>query len=701
MSGSSRNSTLGRVTTAHGFTVALVITLLYLALRNTGPYPLVFADEWLYSKFARLTPLGESQLPSYLYLGLYGWTNACGAGFLQCTRLLNVAFFIAAAPFIYLVARTLLPRPAAAVLAVLSMLSPINGYTAYFMPEAMYYFGFWALSWVLLRPGLHATLALGAGAGVLLGLLSLIKVHALFLLPALCLYLVYAAWAASGRQGLAQGVLAAVAALALTIATKLGVAYLLAGKPGLSLFGTFYGGHVNNSDHGLLHLLPPALHNFYGHAMALAVLFGFPLLAFAAAAACRGMRAAVGVQGRTLLLYTVLMLGSALGMTVAYTASIANAGPLEGSRLHLRYYDFAFPLLLLAGAACMAQATKMSARLRCLLAGGMAVLVAFAALRLLPAYVSSLIDCPEVFTLLDSQGRFGHGSTRPASALLVSLEIGLLLWWAWRPQQAARAFLYGLLPLMMLCSEIGTTVVFQRAQAGNEYDAAGAAVRAVLTPRQRDDVAIAGSDLAGLARAQFHIDSPRATTIELPADAPFDAMLAPADKRWLLVVGKHALSPEWKPALATPDYALIPVTGAGAMLYQLEFGQPRNNPALERIEGLHDAEDWGSWSSGKTVTLHFAQPLPARATLVLEGRAFGPNAGKEFVLQAGSTTLPFKLQAGPQQLLLKLDTDGRQRQLTITVPQPASPLALGMGNDQRTLGLGLTRLAVGETPPSP
>ena len=91
----------------YGLPLALATVLLYLILRNTGAYPVVFADEWLYSKFARLQPLSASQLPSYLYLKLFGLSSSCGEGYLQCARVLNAVLFVAAAPFIYLVAKPL------------------------------------------------------------------------------------------------------------------------------------------------------------------------------------------------------------------------------------------------------------------------------------------------------------------------------------------------------------------------------------------------------------------------------------------------------------------------------------------------------------------------------------------------------------------------------------------------------------------
>jgi len=690
----------------HGLPLALIAILLYLILRNTGAYPVVFADEWLYSKSARLQPLSESQLPSYLYLWLFGMSNACGEGFLQCARVLNAVLFVASAPFIYLVARPLTGARAAAIIAALAMLSPVSSYTAYFMPEAMYYFGFWVVTYVLLRPGAlrplwPATLGYGLLAGVLLGLLSLIKVHALFLLPQLCVYIVCARRAAgvagadapgASDRWLVAGAAAALLAVVTTFAVKAALAYALAGPVGLSLFGSFYGGHVNNSGHGLGRLLAPFAHNLLGHSMALLLLFVFPLLMLAGAAASGAVRRAIGAQGRALLLWTLLMLGGALGMTVAYTASIADAGPNEIIRLHLRYYDFTFPLLMIAGVAVAAAGAQASLRLRALLAVPAALLLVLAAAALMPAFLTSPIDSPELFSMT---------TYRPLFLGIVALELVIIALWVAQPRRAGVVYLMALLPLVALSGEMINSYRLQRLLAPSAYDKAGRFAHDYLDPAQRAKLSIAGADLAGMMRAQFHVDNAHTAIIELQAGAPVEASQMPARQRWLLVVGPHRLPVEWQPVLATADYALMRPSTGGRALLQIPMTNPLSGGALEGIDGLADPEDWGSWSNGDTVVLRFKQALPRNLTVQLNGRAFGPNVGLPFVLRVGDASTTFKLPATPQELSLRLQTDGSQHELRISVPRPTSPKDIGAGNDLRRLGLGLISLEIGEALSAP
>jgi phosphoglycerol transferase len=684
----------------YGLPLALLTVLLYLILRNTGAYPVVFADEWLYSKFARLQPLSDSLVPSYLYLKLFGQTNACGEGFLQCARVLNAVLFVAAAPFIYLVARPLTGRLAAGAIAVLALLSPISSYTAYFMPEAMYYFGFWVLTYTLLRSGAlrpqwRATLAYGLLGGVLLGLLCLVKVHALFLLPALCLFIVYARFSASRKDWLVPGLAAAVLAAVAALAVKTALAWLLAGPVGLNLFGSFYGGHVNNSGHGLGRLLAPFLRNFQGHAMALLVLFGFPILMIASAAASGAVRTALGRHGRALLLYTFLMLGCALGMTVAYTASIADAGPNEIIRLHLRYYDFTFPLLMIAGVAVAGHGARASLRTRAMLAAPLALLVALAARFLLPAYLTSPIDSPELFSLA--------GKSPLPLYLMAALTLALIALWVAQPRRAAPLYLMVLLPLAALAGEAVNVTMLQRLQQPSVYDKAGRFAHSFLDAADRDALSIAGADLAGMMRAQFHVDSAHSTTIELQPGAPFELTQTPARQRWLLVVGPHRLPPELTPLVATNEYALVRLNQGSRRLFEIPMSQPLANGALESTTGLADAEPWGVWSNADVVTLRFAKPLPPHLAVLINGRAFGPNAGLPFTLHAGDDKgegATFRLPANPQEVFLRLETDGQQRELRIRVPRPTTPLEVGAGNDQRRLGIGLISVEIGEAAPA-
>jgi phosphoglycerol transferase len=129
--------------------------------------------------------------PSYIYLAIFRITTWCGDGYLNCARIINVIFFIGSIPLIYLVARTVTSAYLAVFIALLTGLGPINSYTAYFMHESMYFFMFWVVSFVILKGGIEISNVILFVIGILLGIMTLIKVHALFLIPAFSLYIIF------------------------------------------------------------------------------------------------------------------------------------------------------------------------------------------------------------------------------------------------------------------------------------------------------------------------------------------------------------------------------------------------------------------------------------------------------------------------------------------------------------------------------
>lgn len=669
----------------------------YLVQRTLGLYPGVFMDEWYYSKMARLAPLSEAAVPSYLYLLVFGAGSSCGPGFLDCVRIGNVLFHVGAAPFLYLVARRVLPAPLACAVALLALLLPLNLYTSYFMPESMYFFGFALLAWVALagvawRAWLHALLA-----GAVLGLMSLVKVHAVFLLPALCLYLVYASRfrdpAATARTWIVRGLGAALLAALATAAVKLLLGWLLAGDAGLTLFGSFYAaGASSASQQGLLSRLLPASLSARGHAMGLAVLLGFPLAALLHALVRQDTHRAGNPLG-LLTVFTALMLGSALGLAVLYTASIASDGPLEGFRLHSRYYSFALPLLLVAAAAATRDWRDAAARpgvAQILIALALAGLLALAWTRL-PGFDPRITDGPEFTPLIKHDN--------PVIALFALQALLLALWLRYR-RAAAWGFLVVALPLALFVTDADVRTYLGHLRTAPPADRAGIAARDLIPPAERSATIIVANG-ADLFRTQFHIDHPDMILLDLPDGAPIEAYRLPSTARWLVAVGRHPLPPGMAPALANDAFAIVKLPRperslVGEFAFHVAPGPGR---LVEHAEGLSNVEAWGRWSDGKQVTLRFARPLPARLTVVLTAGAFGPNTAEPFTLRAGEAAAQFRLAWEAREVVLDLDTDGRQQTLVIEVPRPTRPSDLGNSTDTRLLGISLTRLRIEERKP--
>ncbi|WP_183407427.1 DUF7024 domain-containing protein [Massilia aurea] len=670
------------------FGLALAAMTAYLAMRNHGLNPTVFADEWYYSKMARLLPLSEALVPSYLYLWLFGASDACGAGFLDCVRAANLAFYLAAAPFLYLIARRYIGPAWAAVVAVLSLGAPLNIYTAYFMPEATYYFGFCVLSWIMLARADWSLLARALAGGLVLGTMSLVKVHALFLLPALCVFVLYAGWHAGGAW-LARGLLAAAVAAAGTLAVKFGLGYVLAGDAGLSVFGPFYQGAVRSEGASArLALLAPAFVNGRGHLMALAMLLGLPL-AVILHGLCAGLgRRDAGNEGaRALHVYAILMLASAAGVTVLYTATLAHPGSNEGFRLHLRYYDFVFPLVWIAGAATLQDARARLPRLRWIIAALVAALLVLAWFKL-PEYSVFTVDGPDV-SLVTLPAPYG----RLALGFLLALQLALLALWAVPRAGAARltpgrVFLFTALPLSMLAAQFQIWTWTQAHRPDGHGDRAAKAVLQHVPPAERGKVMIVGNEMTQVMRVQFHLDHPDTVGVEMRDNAPLLEYQLPVDQKWLLVMDKRDIPGSPHVVHQADDFTLLRMPEPPPAFAHVKLSEQPDPGFISAIEGLSGPEAWGRWSEAKQVVFHFAKPLPRSFGLVFEGRAHADNASLPFTIEIGGVRKEFRLGWHPAPVNLQFDTDGTARSMTIVVPKPM-PASTTPSGDPRLIGIGI------------
>jgi phosphoglycerol transferase len=667
--------------------LSLAIVAWFLYQRNHGLNPTVFADEWYYSRMARLVPLADAIVPSYLYLWIFGASAACGEGYLECVRAGNLAFYLAASPFVYLIARRFASSPVAFFVALLAALAPLNVYTAYFMPEATYYFGFSVLAWVALtRTAWHPALY-ALAIGLVLGAMSLVKVHAIFLLPAIVPFLVYASWDRGGAWFL-RGVLMAAVATAATFAVKFGLGWLLAGEAGLSLLGPFYQGGVGGGSR--LKLIGPAFINGRAHLAILSLLYGVPLAILLYELCTRALRAR-GDTRNLLHVFAFLTLGAAAGLTVVYTATLAAPGSHEGLRMHLRYYSFVFPLLYIVAAAALrprpddAPAVSEWPLVRWVLAVVMGVLLVFALLRL-HTYSLNTVDGPDIGGI-DLTGRNGR--------ILIALQLALLLAWAARVRFVPLLFLFVALPFSMKAGHEGADRYLEAHRPPGYADLAGKYVSSIVPRAERGSVVVAGDDMGLIMRAQFHIDHPDSVAMLLDTPGPLPEYQLPINKKWMVLLGnKNTLPENLTPTLRAPNYTVVRLPDPEPAVGRMPLSAQPDGSFVTQLEGLSHAEPWGRWSDAKQVVIHFAQPLPRRAGIVLNARAFDDNAGLPFKARVGGVEKEFRIGWHLQDIGLHFDTDGTARTLVIEVPKPISPAERGNPGDPRKLGIGIAEITV-------
>lgn len=663
------------------FLTALLAVFLYFTLRNVGLYPTVFGDEWSYSSFTRLMPFRDTQVPSYLFYTVYRLTNYCGDGFLECARLINAVFFVGAAPFIYLIARQYMTRQMAGVIAVLAILTPSNTYTGYFMPEAMYFWGFWVFSWSVLRALGRVDVRTVMLSSAALGLLAMVKVHALFLIPGYLVYLAYATFAQRGAGGnwrwLRQALLLVAVALATAAVVRLTVGYLYAGRNGLYLLGTIYANQAQARP-ALSVLIHLALVSLQGHLMALVLMFGMPLAAAALQCASRRQRHGAARGSSTLLAYSALMIPSLVAVTALFTALVAGGGNESGVRLHMRYYDFALPLLLiLAGAQLVTQRPGVAWRGRLAVALPLLAAMWAASSYLIPGYTPNHIDSPTLFGMVHDGGSY---------QALIGFSVAAVLLWIVSTRLAARWFVYIVIPVTLIISGDNVNLYVRMAQRPDAYVKAGVYAHQYLTQDETRRLTIVGADIFNLFKSRFFVDNTNVSLLLLPAGQPIMLASLEHPDGWLLVVGDYPLPEGAVRHSGFREFTLARVKPpGGANLHR--FFETEDDSM--RSTGLSSMEDWGRWSEGGQVTLNFAKPLPKHLLLRMDVAAYGPNASLGFEVTAGDQTLPLKADGAHGVRELRFSTDGTARVITIKIPKPTSPQELGFGGDQRKLGIGL------------
>ena len=538
----------------------IIATALFgaLTVRNLEIYPIVMSDEYNYSKYSRLLPLADAIAPSYLYLAIYRATNLCGDGFYDCAKIFNALFFVASAPFIYLTARRTCTKGVALIVALLALLGPINSYTAYYMPEALFFFSFWLLTWFILRLDHSSSSKSWCFAGILLGLSALVKPHALFFLPAIVIYILYVSRKKEGKWVL-QAFKNAGSFIVFSFLSKFLIGYFFAGGAGVTLFGPFYQKVASSTPSDFQHYLKVLAlftESLKGHALAICLMFGVPI-AVAINTSLNSIFSETEIQSdQKISFYSLAVLVSLILIAALYTATtVANAGAAFESiaRLHMRYYNFAFPLLLVIAASQLSlESTTSLYRWRAIVAFPIGIAILYAVYTRMAPYWPNYIDSPEL-----------RGFTRIKYAFYVlgALSFIALALWVYSARFGARIFVYLFMPLAVAYSTHNVNMDLKARLIPDVFDKAGIFTKQYLSNEDLSKLVVVSSDGSGVFRSLFFLDNPQSTQETIPKGSRYDLSKLPAGKEWILLIGDHSLSEKPSFQLPMDGFTLVRVTG--------------------------------------------------------------------------------------------------------------------------------------------
>ena len=655
-----------------------ILVFIFLVFRNMGLYPGVFGDEYHYTQFSMLMPLSEAHLPNYIYFPLYRLTNYCGSGFLECARIMNALFFVAAMPFIYSISRRVAGQGISIFVAFLAVMGPVNSYTTYFMPESLFFLCFWIFSWYLLRANIDILPKFSSWLilGIILGVTSLIKPHVILLFPAIILYTFYI-FLKQKTFLVGKCALSVILLIGSALTVKYAVSYAIAGASGLTLFGTRYGSLIEyGSSRDYWQLLTVSLFSLRGHLMVISILYGLPL-ALMLVAAGRGIKSTFADDSlEKICAFSLFLLINLLCVTILFTAAVTDITPTESpSNLHVRYYSFMLPFLYIIVAAFFKmQDVNVDFRRRYVFGVLIGFLAFYGLITNLTPYVRCFVASPEIYW------------THTPFLVIGGLLMLPLLLWIVAGHIGVRLYLLFSLPIFIFASSINVATV-QRGQLVRVIgDEAGIFATEFLPKEDLGKMLIAGyagSSGPQLYRAGYHTGNPN-VTIGL-IEKPFNPDVLPKDREWLLLIDDQVL-PEKYYQIQRRGFTLVSLKQEKIV----DFKKGWWPGIISRASGLSYPESWGTCSDGDAVTLKFTAPLPGKFKVRLVAAALGPNVGKDFIASSDEMEIKFVLTGSTEEKILYFDNPGGDDTLKIVIPSPA----LLRDHDERKLGMALFELEI-------
>lgn len=523
--------------------LSILIALLWFGLlavhanKALGYYPLVIPDEYYYTNDLRHLSYDQVFLPGYIYYAVYSVTSWFGQAYFDAGRVLNALLFMLSAPFLYSVSRLVCSKRLSLFVTFLVLVSPLSTYTIYFMPESIYFLGFWALFWFIavksvdMPPIPRAALA---GAGIAIA--SLLKYHGIFLLPGLLLYIFVASPRENLRDYAKTAGLACLAGIVAFFVVRLGIGFLFAGSEGLKLTARHYEGVSEKGTTGIEYatLFQYLLYSLRGHLTGLAILFG-PALAMGLAFAAGGGTEKKDPLKRVVLLalcFYVPLLLVTVGFSSMLTLWQELSALAEIKRITWRYYNFLFPVfpILTAGLIQRLPSSGRIPRVSAIMIHGiLALFVTLILIRGFRGYIFyTSADCPELGGLLFFP---------PIYNIALALVVLMIIVGLFQPHLAAKGYLFAVLPFMYLAATGLAQVQIMGSYGAlpDVYDRGGIFAREQLGDECSQLTVIDVMRNRG-HKALIHIDDPNADLMVNTTPDVHMGMLKPG-KKWLLVFG--------------------------------------------------------------------------------------------------------------------------------------------------------------------
>ncbi len=627
----------------------LITAALWVLIRVQGNLPAVMQDEYVYSMQARKIPLAEQDYPNYLHSIVYSATELCGTAFYSCAKTFNWVFLLGFVALIFLISRRLLSYWLSFALTLGTLLSPLSVYISLFTTESMYFFFALLALFLLWRAHSIGSVGLVIASGTALGLASLVKPHALFLIPAVILYLVFS------QVDFRRKTVSVLGYVGTVFATNLVVGFLVAGPSGLSLFGPAYTSalmqfleQVFSSDSASNALVSEAVVGQTPSATMLAGVLGSQLLwLFASLFLIAGgglglvlykVIPARQAEQQELKQLTVLVGAAILSLALMiglFGTLVTVTGDDHSQRVLLRYIEFLVPVVGVIGAGWISSGGQGASNSLRVLAPKLAFAVIGAAS--IVWFVNGrremkwlYIDSPWLKVVNESDFMF-------ALAAVVSLATVTLAFFS--SKNVSRIFV-GLIATCSIVLGVGSMQELSRETGRpSPSDEAGRFAQGYLAAIDPEQIMIVGPGPSALVAA-FWLDKPGVEIRVLSESKVLAEQDIPEEVEWIIVLRSTAtdLSPAF--TITGRAWSLLNV----GTETQHRFTQETRNSIVEETSGLTLPSQMGQRLSSETAKIYLERLPIGSVELELSFVVGATGAGKQITFEIGESlntaTLP-------------------------------------------------------------
>lgn len=508
--------------------------------------PAILGDEYLYSMNARKVgpwdPPVAGDFSNYLFNLVYQSTNFCGDAFYSCAKILNIGFFLGFAFILFVVALRFVPFLAALGFMVAVGLSPLSVYTSMFLPESMFFFFIGIVFLLSLRAIADFTWQNWGAVGLAVGSASLVKPHIWLSALAIGITLLVVGLSNS-RIGLRNTTLASAALAFGAVLSRVGLGFVVAGPKALDFFGQYLRGDTldpltgGGSDEstigspdplaGVAELFAPQLGV---HLLTITALMSFSLAAVLMGVA-RIFRTRSLDPASAMALLSLVWLGTLVIEIVIFTGWVTGLGDDHSTRVLLRYYEFLFALVPLAGLAVLAQHSpdKEHSVVRWTIAGGLGFAMTAAFSGFFASLSIQIADAPTLAGLVVDNTVFSLASTLGLFALVLLASFPSISKWMY----------VVVLPVTMVATGYQAQEQYQIARGElSAADRAGQYVSENFVPSSVREALVLSASRFEATSVAFQLDEPEIKYEILPQGSIFPTEGAPVNPKIIIATNQ-------------------------------------------------------------------------------------------------------------------------------------------------------------------